>query len=261
MKNTINKYSSNIFSIIILTFFLLIAGGSEDESDRLSSKFKISKEEVDRCKASFPKAEQILTLLEKQESGFFGLWSKTCDDLIVDYHEYHRNEEYLIYALQNDIEPKSEKFNIYVQEQSKKKQEEERKKKEFEAEINKAIIAGSRAKNTFPTNIYEEACKRNWKACFDNADYVNIHDITFKWLYKCKSMAEAQATYGDVDWGGWSVINFGGYINGNSIHTNSTITLTDNHAKYQNGFGARVKAKTNCLINLNNEEIIVWLSQ
>ena len=141
---------------------------------------------------------------------------------------------------------------------AKQKAESERKKAELEKQVLLAVNAGRRAKDVATSyEVYEIACKRDWKTCENNADLVNIAGGPSA-KYQCKSEAEKMAR-AEVDWGGFFEPNFSSFISGSSMHDDGAITFIDNVAKFQNGFGAMIRTKTYCRIDLNTNEIIqIW---
>jgi hypothetical protein len=208
--------------------------------------------------------EPVLDWISKQ-SGFLGFFKKDCADLRKEISEYG-GEENLLYALQNDLEPEDQKFKDYVKKKDAenkakeaaelaRKQAEEARVAQFERDVSSAVAAGVNAKKVASSKkVYEAACKRDWRSCADNSDYVNINGGP-RAKFACKSEAEKYAR-AEVDWGGWLDPNFGSYRTGNSIHTSGTIVLIDDVAKFQNGFGAMIRTKTYCEIYVKNDKVI-----
>ena len=106
----------------------------------------------------------------------------------------------------------------------------------------------------------KEACRRYWKNCGDNSDYV---DVRLQFMFNpfsgvCKAEAEDIAI-GEIDWGSWYEPNFALYLPGRSIHQDMSIIYVDTAAKHQNVFGAMLKKKTYCKIDVISERVLsVW---
>tara|TARA_B100000902_G_C27314231_1_gene920268 strand:+ start:764 stop:3550 length:2787 start_codon:yes stop_codon:yes gene_type:complete len=135
------------------------------------------------------------------------------------------------------------------------------KQKQFEQDVQKAIKVGRNAKKQFSTEVYNAACKRNANICADNSDIINVHKGGAYFPPGCKRLAEQGAKYGDIDWGGWFDINFSKFRTGDSYHTKGTITFIDEVGKYQNGFGAMVKTRTYCEVDMvgGRGALRVWI--
>jgi hypothetical protein len=270
MENLKIMEQINIFAK--LTFFLgmlalAIGSGSSGPSKNevLAAKYGISESEASACMAIFEdNVEPVLEWISGQ-SGFLGFGKKDCSDLRKEISDFHGVEN-LLYALQNDLESDDQEFKDYLEKQrwaaiekaeveKAKAEAEKAKAAQLEKNIATAIAAGINAKNVaVSTEVYEAACKRDWQACADNGDYINIHGAPSS-KYSCKSEAEKYAK-GEVDWGGWLTPNFGSYRTGKSIHTDGTIILIDDAAKFQNGFGAMLKTTTYCQINVRTNNIV-----
>lgn len=123
---------------------------------------------------------------------------------------------------------------------------------EFREKVDEAIAAGRKANDVaVSTKVYEEACKRSWQACEDNGDYVDIHGGTSKEVW-CEDEAEKRAR-GKVEWPSFS---FGSYLTGDSIHEDGTITIIENDALFQNGFGAMMRMRVECTVDVRSKEIV-----
>lgn len=102
----------------------------------------------------------------------------------------------------------------------------------------------------------EPGCWSDLKLCKDNADVMksNSQGIIGESKVSCKQAAEKENGY-EVDWGGWLEPNFTSFGLGDSALTTGTIWLKDNVAKYQNAYGAKRKAVTMCLYNINTKTV------
>jgi hypothetical protein len=65
------------------------------------------------------------------------------------------------------------------------------------------------------------------------------------------------AKYGTPDWGkGWfSGFPFTSYLPGDSAAETGKMTLIDNKAKFQNGFGAMVHVRVSCVYDFNTKSV------
>ncbi len=82
----------------------------------------------------------------------------------------------------------------------------------------------------------------------------NNINITAESQVRCKQAAEQENGY-EVDWGGWLEPNFTGFNSGDSVLTTGKIWRIDDVAKYQNAYGAKRKAVTKCLYNINTKTV------
>ncbi|MGI9251664.1 MAG: hypothetical protein ACR2PR_10770 [Pseudohongiellaceae bacterium] len=98
-------------------------------------------------------------------------------------------------------------------------------------------------------------CEKDWRDCVTVSQFKRENNLWFEYVARCKRTAESQAKYGDVDWGGWFTPNFDYYGTSSDIQS-GVITLIDNVAQYQNVFGGRVKAQTDCTVNLNTGSLV-----
>ena len=260
-----NKYSVWTLPFIAVMIMFAAGSGGPSRNEVLAKKYDVSESEAQACLDIFSSnAEEVLDWISKQ-SGILGFGNKDCADLRKEITVYG-SVEYLLYALKNELDPDDQKFKDYVASKNKElkaQQEAERKAAEeaakaaakFEEDVNMAINAGVKAKSVAVSEaVYKEACKRDWKACLDNEDYINIHGTGGISVY-CKSQAEKYAK-GEVDWGGWLEPNFGTYLTGTSIHDSGTITIIDDVAKFQNGFGAMINTTTYCKVDVVNDKVI-----
>ena len=262
------KYHPSLIFLFITTMLLFAVGSGSSgppKNEVLAKKYGVSESEASACMAIFnDNVEPILDWISKQ-SGFLGFFKKDCADLRKEIPDFG-GEENLLYALQNDLESDDEEFIVYLKEKEAaakekeaaelaKKQAEEARLAKFEKDIASAVAAGMNAKNVASSKkVYEAACKRDWRSCADNSDFININGGPSA-KYSCKSEAEKYAK-GEVDWGGWLDPNFGSYRTGKSIHTDGTIIVIDDVAKFQNGFGAMLRTTTYCQIDVVNNKVI-----
>jgi hypothetical protein len=252
------------FVVGMLTLAVGSGSSGPPKNEVLASKYGVSKSEASACMEIFGDDVEVALDWVSKQDGFLGFGEKDCSDLRKDIPDF-QGVENLLYALQNGWESDDQAFKDYLEknrladeaekaEAAKLEAEKKAGAAKLEKDIEAAIAAGQNAKTVAAsTQVYEAACKRDWQACADNEDYVNIHGVPSKYL--CKSEAEKYAR-GEVDWGGWLDPNFGSYLTGNSIHTNGSITVIDEVAKFQNGFGAMLRTKTYCQINVRTDEIV-----
>lgn len=265
MRKTYHPFSILMFIMTMLLFAAGSGSSGPPKSEVLAKKYGVSESEASACMAIFEdNVEPVLDWISKQ-SGFLGFFKKDCADLRKEIPDFG-GEENLLYALQNDLESDDQEFVDYLKEKEAaakekeaaelaKKQAEEARLAKFEKDVSSAVAAGVNAKNVASsTAVYKAACKRDWRSCADNSDYVNINGGP-RAKYACKSEAEKYAK-GEVDWGGWLDPNFGSYRTGKSIHTDGTITLIDDVAKFQNGFGAMLRTTTYCVIDVKTDKLI-----
>jgi hypothetical protein len=264
MTEKLNIFAKLTFILGMLALAIGSGSSGPPKNEVLAAKYGVSESEASACMAIFEdNVEPVLDWISKQ-SGFLGFGKKDCSDLRKEISDFYGVEN-LLYALKNGLESDDQEFIDYLekqrwaavaqaQEDKEKAEAKKAKAAQLEKNIASAIAAGENAKNVaVSAAVYEAACKRDWQACADNGDYINIHGGPSS-KYQCKSKAENYAK-GEVDWGGWLSPNFGSYRTGKSIHTDGTILLIDDVAKFQNSFGAMLKTTTYCEINVRTNKI------
>lgn len=102
---------------------------------------------------------------------------------------------------------------------------------------------------------YQQACSKNYKACKNNTDIINLNEtVRTKSTVACQIAAEKVAV-SEVDWGGFTQPNFSAFRPGDSGLKGDRIVVIDDVAKYTNQFGAKMKRETICLFNLKTSEV------
>lgn len=108
---------------------------------------------------------------------------------------------------------------------------------------------------------YQQACSKNYKACKNNSDIINLNEtVRARSAASCQIAAEKYAV-SEVNWGGFTQSNFGAFRPGDSGLKEDKIVLIDDVAKYTNQFGAKMKRETICLFNLKTNEVANILIQ
>jgi hypothetical protein len=90
-------------------------------------------------------------------------------------------------------------------------------------------------------------CKRDWKLCIDNSDFVNNLSGMGKIKAGCQRAANDATKYGDPEWP-W--LSFKLYKPGNDYVKTGVAVLTEKDARFQNGFGVKTKVVVTCTYNL-----------
>lgn len=93
------------------------------------------------------------------------------------------------------------------------------------------------------------SCKTDWALCTDNADLANHYDKLYRATAACKTAAEDRAKYGSPQWPWFA---FGSFVPGTDAPKTGIVTLVEGDAKFQNGFGAMVRSRVACKVNLRS---------
>lgn len=95
-------------------------------------------------------------------------------------------------------------------------------------------------------------CKNGWKNCTDNEDLVNNYKDIYKVHSACRTAADREAAYGSPD---WPFLPFGSFITGSDAPRTGRLVLIENNAKFENGFGAKMRVKVRCAYDLNTNKV------
>jgi hypothetical protein len=114
------------------------------------------------------------------------------------------------------------------------------------------IAIGTNSGGSKPTTPQQATCTSNWHLCSDNADIANHYSDYSHAKSSCQIEAEKLAKYGSPKWP-W--VAFGRFYNDGSAVKNGTITLIENDAQFQNGFGAMAHSSVTCTYNLNTKVV------
>ena len=96
-------------------------------------------------------------------------------------------------------------------------------------------------------------CRTDWHLCSDNSDLVNHYREISKAQVKCKIEAEDRAKFGTPEWP-W--LYFSSFQPGDSGKMAGKITLIEDDAKFQNGFGAMARSRVICTYDLNALKVV-----
>lgn len=99
---------------------------------------------------------------------------------------------------------------------------------------------------------HEEACKKDYRRCTDNTDFMNNSDALIPAQVACQQAAEAKSKYGDPKWP-W--LAFSNYSEGNEVKT-GRLLIGENNAQFQNGFGAWEHVRVVCEFDLKLKQVI-----
>ena len=102
---------------------------------------------------------------------------------------------------------------------------------------------------------YQEACSEDYKVCKNNTDIVNINTKLNNKIVAACIVASENNAISEVDWGGFTSVNFGSFVPGDSGLQENKIVVIDESAMYTNKFGAKIKATTTCVYNLKENEV------
>ena len=104
-----------------------------------------------------------------------------------------------------------------------------------------------------PTQAAALSCKTDWTKCADNADMANNFKGWFDVKYDCWKQAADMAKYGTPEFP--SLFYFSSFRPGTDFSTGK-VTVIENDAKYQNGFGAMARSRVVCDYDLNTHKVI-----
>lgn len=102
---------------------------------------------------------------------------------------------------------------------------------------------------------YQKACSKDYKACKSNADIININTELNNEIAAACIVASENNAISKIDWGGFTSVNFGSFVSGDSGLKENKIVVIDKSAMYTNKFGAKVKAITTCVYNLKENKV------
>jgi hypothetical protein len=276
--------SSTLKSIVCVIFVLMAAASSDtDRSKELAAKYDMSQEDVAHCMSLFEgEAEKALDVV-KSESMLFGLIGPDCDSLAKEAAAFQKPADFFE-ARKLDLT--KDAYYERVAKEAEKLAEQKRqeflalKKKVAEAEkitaarvdelitalgseeaFRAAVEKAKESKESLESYVenvaYVASCKENYRTCKDNTDVADINtSVHIDGKSACKAAAEKAAQW-DVDWGGWLEPNFGSYITGTSARDEGYVTLIDEVAKYQNGFGAWRRATTRCMYMVDEKQALI----
>lgn len=276
--------SSFLKAAVCLVFVLMAAASSDtDRSKELAAKYDMSEEDVAQCISRFKAdAEKALEVV-KNEAMFFGLFGPDCDSLAKEAAAFTQASDFFeARKLELSKEAYYERAKQEAEKLAKQKEAELAAFKKKVAEAEKITLArvdeiittlGSeeafreaveKAKSSkeslegYVENVaYVAACKENYRKCKNNTDVADINiSVHIDGKSACKAAAEKAAQW-DVDWGGWLEPNFGSYITGTSARDEGYVTLIDEVAKYQNGFGAWRRATTRCMYMVDEKQALI----
>lgn len=98
-------------------------------------------------------------------------------------------------------------------------------------------------------------CAQDWHACRDNTDFVNNYTKIYEAQAACKLSAEEGARFGTPQWPGfWSGGAFGSFKTGDDAPKTGIVTLIENNAQFQNGYGAMVHSTVVCQYDYNKKK-------
>lgn len=100
----------------------------------------------------------------------------------------------------------------------------------------------------------ENACRQDWSRCADNSDVANKYSGWFDVKWDCKRAAENQAKYGDPEWPSYGA--FGSFMRGKDYVEKGIATAIETDAKFQNGFGAKVRVRVICTYDLRSKTVL-----
>lgn len=99
----------------------------------------------------------------------------------------------------------------------------------------------------------DAACRKDYKACTSQEQLVDIYSGLTDARTSCKRAARQLARYGDVD---LPFDAFGSYFPYEKSIQSGKISLLEDGARYQNGFGAMQHVQLKCYYDLDAREII-----
>lgn len=96
-------------------------------------------------------------------------------------------------------------------------------------------------------------CRSDWKKCTTGDDilrhYKSQHGTGAKLAFECQWEAKKRARYGEPQWPDRPFIE--GFLDKN----NGIVILTEDDAKFQNGFGVYGKTRVLCTFDLNQDRV------
>jgi hypothetical protein len=105
----------------------------------------------------------------------------------------------------------------------------------------------------------EPICRNDWHKCTSNTDLANNYNGMSLARFDCEYDAKNLAKYGDPK---FPTSSFGTFLTGNSFLSTKRITLIEQDAQFQNGFGAMMHVEITCIYDLEAKKVVdVKLSQ
>jgi hypothetical protein len=98
----------------------------------------------------------------------------------------------------------------------------------------------------------KEACEVDWTKCTSNAQLANNYGGWIDAKVDCKIAAEKKARYGSPTWP-WPA--FSSFYPGNGYITTGIAELIEPDAQFQNGFGAMVHSRVDCVYDLRSNRV------
>jgi hypothetical protein len=115
-----------------------------------------------------------------------------------------------------------------------------------------AISKGMNAEQYKQYNAQKSACRDDWRRCADNAQLVNDWSGWTKVQVDCKLAANDKARFGDPEWP-W--LPFGSFYKGRDYIDKGKAVAVETDAKFQNGFGAKMRVRVTCFYNLVSAQV------
>ncbi len=97
------------------------------------------------------------------------------------------------------------------------------------------------------------ACRDHWSRCRDNHDVLKTYPAIGEAQVACKSRANSMASYGNPDWPG---LPFRETVSGTQAPRTGIITLMEDQARFQNGFGAMARVVVLCSYSLRDRVVV-----
>ena len=98
-----------------------------------------------------------------------------------------------------------------------------------------------------------EACKDDWSRCQDNGEIAKLYSKIFEARVSCKMAANKGARFGTPEWP-WLV--FQSIKTGNDGPRTGIVTLVEQDAKFQNGFGAMAHVVVQCVYDMRAKVVL-----
>lgn len=96
------------------------------------------------------------------------------------------------------------------------------------------------------------ACRQDWSKCLDNDQLVNNYHDWVAVQAACKVEADGRAKY-DTEWP-W--LAFSSYRKGKDYPTTGIAIAVEPDAKFQNGFGAKMRMRVTCTYDLRAKRVL-----
>jgi hypothetical protein len=115
-----------------------------------------------------------------------------------------------------------------------------------------AVSKGMSAAQYRQYKTQKAACHNDWRQCADNEQLVNEWSGWTMVQVRCKSAANDRAKYGDPEWP-W--LPFGSFFKGKDYVAKGKAVAVEPDAKFQNGFGAKLRVRVTCFYDLAGEKV------